>query len=84
MDNLREKNKRRMRISGIVLLVLPVVLGFIRWLTDSDKTVFLIIWIMFMFLIAVYLISIEYLEHFLENKLKKIAGDEVEKGGEEK
>lgn len=84
MDNLREKNKRRMRISGIVLLVLPVVLGFIRWLTDSDKTVFLIIWIMFMFLIAVYLISIEYLEHFLENKLKEIAGDEAEKGGEEK
>lgn len=68
MDNLREKNKRRMRISGIVLLILPVVLGFIRWLTDSDKTVFLIIWIMFMFLIAVYLISIEYLEHYLKNR----------------
>lgn len=45
MDNLREKNKRRIKISGIVLVILPVVLGFIRWLTDSDKTVFLIIWI---------------------------------------
>ena len=68
MDNLREKNKRRIKISGIVLLILPVVLGFIRWLTDSDKTVFLIIWIMFMFLIAVYLISIEYLEHYLNKR----------------
>ncbi|MBQ9179906.1 MAG: hypothetical protein IJ132_03805 [Firmicutes bacterium] len=68
MDNLREKNKRRIKISGIVLVILPVVLGFIRWLTDSDKTVFLIIWIMFMFLIAVYLVSIEYLEHYLKNR----------------
>ncbi len=68
MDNLRAKNKRRIKISGIVLVILPVVLGFIRWLTDSDKTVFLIIWIMFMFLIAVYLVSIEYLEHYLKNR----------------
>lgn len=69
IDEVREKNKKRVKTSGIALIALPVVLGLIRWLTASDKTVFLIIWVIFMFLLAAYLVSVEYYEHYLYNRL---------------
>jgi len=74
---LHEKNKKRVKISGIILVLLPVVLGLIRWLTDSDKTVFLFIWVLCMFAVAAYLVSVEYLDHVLQRKLKELTdGDE--------
>ena len=36
-------NKRRIRNGMILLLLLPVILGVILWVTGSDKIVFLII-----------------------------------------
>ena len=71
---LHENNKKRIKISGIVLLLLPVVLGLIRWMTDSDKTVFLMIWVLCMFVLSVYLVSVEYLDHVLHSLLD---GDEI-------
>lgn len=74
VGDLHEKNKKRIRTSGIVLILLPVILGLIRWLTDSDKTVFLIIWVLCMFLVAIYLVSIEYLDHTLRRRLNDMTG----------
>ena len=76
---LHENNKKRIKISGIVLLLLPVVLGLIRWMTDSDKTVFLMIWVLCMFVLSVYLVSVEYLDHVLQ---KRINGMSNKKGSE--
>ena len=75
---LHEKNKKRVKVSGIVLILLPVVLGLIRWMTDSDKSVFLFIWVLGMFAVAAYLVSVEYLDHVLQRKLKGLTGDEEE------
>ncbi len=74
VEQMREKNKKRIKTSGIVLILLPIVLELIRLLTDSDKTVFLIIWILCMFAVAVYLVSIEYLNHVLVQRFG--VGDE--------
>ena len=62
-QKVHEKKKKRVKASGIVLIVLPVVLGLIRWMTDSDKIVFLVIWVNCMFAISAYLVSIEYVDH---------------------
>ena len=59
---LHENNKKRIRYGVILLLLLPFILGFIIWITDSNKIVFLILWIICMFAISVYLISVEYLD----------------------
>ena len=69
-QELHEKNKKRIKVSGIILILLPVVLGLIRWMTDSDKIVFLIVWIICMFAVSAYLVSIEYLDHVLQQRLK--------------
>ena len=73
---LHEKNKKRVKVSGIVLVLLPVVLGLIRWLTDSDRTVFLFIWVLCMFAVAAYLVSVEYLDHVLQKRIKGMSNSE--------
>lgn len=77
-DELHAKNKKRIKVSGIVLVLLPVVLGLVRWLTDSDKILFLLIWVLCMFALAAYLVSIEYLDHVLHEKLNWMTGEEKE------
>ena len=77
-EELHESNKKRIKSSGILLVLLPVILGLIRWITDSDKFVFLIIWVFCMFLLAAYLVGIEYLDHTVQKKLNEITGSDEE------
>ena len=72
-DQVHEKTKKRIKYSGIVLIILPVVLGLIRWMTHSDKIFFLVIWILCMFAISAYLVSIEYYDHAIH---RIASGDE--------
>ena len=81
VKELHEKNKKRIKTGIILLFVLPVVLGLVRWLTDSDKTVFLILWVIGMFILAAYLISIEYMDHTIQEKLKTMTDTEEDFGG---
>ena len=62
VTDFHEKQKKRLKVSGIILLILPVVLGFMRWITDSDKVVFLLIWVLCMFAVSAYLVSVEYMD----------------------
>ena len=73
---LHENNKKRIKISGFVLILLPIILGLIRWMTDSDKTVFLMIWVLCMFVLSVYLVSVEYLDHVLQKRIKGMSNSE--------
>ena len=77
-EQLHESNKRRIKVGLIALIVLPFVLYFILWMTDSDKVVFLIIWIIIMFVLSAYLISIEYLDSSVENTLNNVSDTEAE------
>jgi hypothetical protein len=77
-EQLHESNKRRIKRGLIALIVLPFILYFILWMTDSDKVVFLIIWIIIMFVLSAYLISIEYLDSSVENTLNNVSDTEAE------
>ena len=76
VQTLHEKNKKRVKASCIILVLLPVALELIRLLTDSDKTVFLAIWIFCMFAISVYLVSVEYLDHVMQKRLGGVEAPE--------
>ena len=45
-------------------------------MTDSDKTVFLMIWVLCMFVLSVYLVSVEYLDHVLQKRIKGMSNSE--------
>ena len=80
-EMLHESNKRRIRRGLVILVILPFILEFIRWITDSDKVVFLIIWILIMFVLSAYLISIEYLDYTVEETLKDVTDIEADFDG---
>lgn len=80
-DQLHEANKRRIKRGLITLLILPVVLDFIRLVTDSDKVVFLIIWILIMFAMSAFLISVEYLDSAIEKTLVDVTDTEADFDG---
>ena len=52
-ETLHDNNKKRIRRGLIFLVILPVILGLILWITGSNKIVFLIIWVLCMFAVAV-------------------------------
>lgn len=79
-EMLHQSNKKRIRRGIIILIILPFVLEFIRWMTDSDKVVFLIIWIIIMFVLSAYLISIEYLDYTVEETLRDVTDTEADFG----
>ena len=61
-----------------MLLLLPVILGVIRWLTHSDKIVFLLIYVICLFIVGIYLIAIEYLDDQIWKTLKNMTGSEAD------
>ena len=71
-ENLHESNKRRIRIGLAGLVVFTVLMLFVRWLTDSDKVVFLLAWISGMFAISVYLMGVEYIDSTLQETLSEV------------
>ena len=81
-ESLHEINKKRIRRGLIGLGVLPVVLCLILWLTESDKIVFLIIWVVCMFALCAYLIGVEYLDDLIKKNVKDML-DKEEINGED-
>ncbi len=73
VNNLHEKNKLRARVCIGIIIALPFILGLIRWMTGSDKVVFLLIWVIFTMLTAITLISIEYYDHVMQKKLNELS-----------
>lgn len=73
-------NKKRIRIGLVLLALLPAILIIIRWLTDSDRVVFLIIWVLCMFAVSVYLIGIEYIDDSLQKTLEDVTQRDADFG----
>lgn len=71
-------NKRRIRNGMILLLLLPVILGVMLWVTGSDKIVFLLIWVLCMFALSIYLITIEYIDDAVEKTLEEVSEREAD------
>ncbi len=79
-QQLHRRNKSRIKYGTIILILLPLILGTIRWLTDSDKTFFLLIWVFCMFLLSAYLIGVEYLDHSIRKKMEELTDREDDFG----
>lgn len=79
-ETLHESNKKRIRIGLIILAVLPFIMIDIRWLTGSDKAVFLIIWVILMFAICIYLISVEFIDDSIQKTLREVTEKEADLG----
>ena len=67
-----EKNQKRIKIGLRCLYIIPAVFLFLLLVTDSSKIIFLVLWIVSLFALAIYLITVEYMDYNLQNQMNKL------------
>ena len=77
---LHEGNKRRIRNGLIFLAVFTVLMILIRMITDSDRVVFMLLWVIGMFVASIYLISVEYIDDSIRKTLEDVSEREADFG----
>lgn len=66
------KNQKRIRIGLKCLIIIPLIFLAMLFWTGSSKTIFLVLWIVSLFILASYLILIEYGDYKLQEKLNEL------------
>lgn len=70
------RNQRRIKIGLRCLYMIPAVFLFLLMVTKSSKIIFLALWIISLFVLAVYLIAVEYMDDQLQRQIALIKGEE--------
>ena len=76
-EQLHQANKRRIRRGLIWLFLLPMLLGLILLVTGADRIVFLIVWVLCMFVICSYLITVEYVDDAILKAINEVSEEET-------
>lgn len=81
VSTLHENNRRRIRIGMRMLLAVTLGLMLLMFLAEGNKVFTLMLWILSMFVVAAYLIAVEYADYELQKKLEDITQMEQESMG---
>ena len=72
---IHEQNQKRIKIGLRCIYIIPLFfLVLLMIVPDSSKFIFLVLWIVSLFAIAVYLIGVEYVDYKLQEKMNEISG----------
>ena len=72
---IHEQNQKRIKIGLRCIYIIPLFfLVLLMIVPDSSKIIFLVLWILSLFAIAVYLIGVEYVDYKLQEKMNEIRG----------
>lgn len=72
---IHEQNQKRIKIGLRRIYIIPLFfLVLLMIVPDSSKIIFLVLWIVSLFAIAVYLIGVEYVDYKLQEKMNEISG----------
>lgn len=71
LDDMHKHNVKKMRSALRSLLIVPTIFLILLFMTNSSKTVFLVLWIASLFVIAALLISIEYQDYSLRRMMSE-------------
>ncbi len=72
---IHEQNQKRIKIGLRCIYIIPLFfLVLLIIVPDSSKIIFLVLWIVSLFAIAVYLIGVEYVDYKLQEKMNEISG----------
>ena len=71
---IHEQNQKRIKIGLRCIYIIPLFfLVLLMIMPDSSKIIFLVLWIVSLFAIAVYLIGVEYVDYKLQEKMNEIS-----------
>lgn len=73
---IHEENQKRIKVGIRCLWIVPMIFLVLMFLTDSSKLIFLVLWIVSLFAIAIYLIYVEYSDHKIQEQMNEIRGIE--------
>ena len=77
-QKIHETNQKRISIGLKCIIIIPLIFLFLLFWTESNKVVFLILWIVSLFAIATYLILTEYADYNLQERLSEIINEKRE------
>ncbi len=75
LRQMHENNLRRTKIALRSLIIIPTIFLIMLFFTNSSKTIFLVLWIVSMFIIAVILIVVEYQDFTLRRIMTDAEAD---------
>ena len=78
VKRLHELIKVGIRQGLKMLLIVPLLFMVVMFLTRGSKGIFLVLWIVSTFVIAAFLIALEYVDHGIQKRLEEITGMENE------
>ena len=70
-QNIHLQNQKRIKIGLKCIAIIPPIFLILLFWTDSNKVVFLILWIVSLFALATYLILVEYVDYKLRDEEDK-------------
>lgn len=77
---IHEQNQKRIKIGLRCIYIIPLFfLVLLMIVPDSSKIIFLVLWIVSLFAIAVYLIGVEYVDYKLQEKMNEISGCDAQR-----
>ena len=77
-DRLHAQNLKRIHIGLLCVLIIPMIFLALMFITDSNKVIWLILWIISLFAISSYLIVVEYGDYNLQHRINSITGSDAE------
>lgn len=75
-EQVHQKNQKRISVGLKCLLIIPLIFLALLFWTNSSKIIFLILWIVSLFVLAAYLITVEYMDYNLMERMAKLNGEE--------
>lgn len=78
VKRLHELIKVGIRQGLKMLVIVPLLFMVVMFLTQGSKGIFLVLWIVSTFVIAAFLIALEYVDHGIQKRLEEITGMESE------
>lgn len=68
---LHRENRKRIKVGMQCLFWVPLLFMFLMFLTSGEKVIFLILWIVSLFIIACYLICVEYIDFQVQERMRE-------------
>ena len=70
------KTQRRIAVGLKMIIIIPLIFLALLFFTGSSKVIFLILWIVSLFILAAYLITVEYMDYNLMERMAKLRGQD--------
>ncbi|MCI9123361.1 MAG: hypothetical protein HFH35_04660 [Eubacterium sp.] len=76
-EQFHKENQKRIQAGLQCLFWIPLLFLALLFLTESEKVIFLLLWIVSLFILAAYLIYIEYMDFLSQERLRRYTADET-------